>query len=116
MQVVQTDARASTGLSADVAAFFASDLPTGDLYRQARIVHRRFIIGGAVTGALLALIICSRIWGLSLWRSPTDYEPDRAACFSCARCFANCPVGRKAAPPATTAALALNPATENLKS
>lgn len=61
----------------------------------ARRLQRRFAAGGALYGILLAAALCAKLTGLSIWRSRTDYEPDRALCFSCGRCFAYCPVGRK---------------------
>lgn len=82
-------------MSLEREAFFTSGLPADDLYAEARSVQARFAVGGAVLGAVLALIACAKLLGLSVWRSQTDYEPDRAQCFSCARCFASCPVGRK---------------------
>ena len=82
-------------MSLEREAFFTSGLPTEALYDNARTIQGRFAVGGALLGALLALAVGAQLIGLSLWRSRTDYEPDRARCFSCGRCFAYCPVGRK---------------------
>ncbi|MCF7837367.1 MAG: hypothetical protein K9N49_01935, partial [Candidatus Marinimicrobia bacterium] len=73
-------------------AFFTSGLPAGDLYAAARLIQGRFAVGGLLLGALLAMTVVARLLGLSIWRSRTDYEPDRARCFSCGRCFSYCPV------------------------
>lgn len=79
-------------LSLEHEAFFTSGLPAAALYDEARTVQRMFAVGGTVLGAVLGLIVCARLLGLSIWRSRTDYEPDRAMCFSCGRCFEYCPV------------------------
>ena len=70
-----------------------------DFAAEARALQRRFAIGGALWAGGLAIALLLRLLGLSLWRSRKDYEPDRAACVSCGRCFAACPVGRKRTPP-----------------
>lgn len=79
-------------MSLEREAFFTSGLPAAPLYDEARRVQRMFAAGGAMLGAILALIACAKLFGLSIWRSRTDYEPDRALCFSCGRCFGYCPV------------------------
>ncbi len=79
-------------MSLEREAFFTAGLPAAALYDDARSVQRMFAVGGAILGAVLALIACAKLLGLSIWRSRTDYEPDRALCFSCGRCFAYCPV------------------------
>jgi len=78
-------------------AFQLSQRTEAALHAEARAIQARFAIGGSLLGALLGLIVCTKLLGLSLWRSHTDYEPDRAQCFSCARCFNACPVGRRPA-------------------
>ncbi len=73
-------------------AFFTSGLPEGPLFDRARVVQRTFAAGGALLGGALGLMASAKLLGLSVWRSRTDYEPDRAHCVSCARCFSACPV------------------------
>ncbi len=93
---VHREAEAATEtMSLEREAFFTSGLPLGTLYDGARAVQRRFAAGGALLGAGLALLVCAKLLGLSVWRSSTDYEPDRALCFSCGRCFEYCPMERK---------------------
>jgi NosR/NirI family transcriptional regulator, nitrous oxide reductase regulator len=88
-------AGAAQPMSLEREAFFTSGLPTEALYADARAIQGRFAAGGGLLGALLALTVGAQLIRLSIWRSRTDYEPDRARCFSCGRCFAYCPVGRK---------------------
>ncbi len=91
-------AEAATGSDARTA-FFLSGATPETLAAEARALQRRFAIGGALWAGGLAIALLLRLLGLSLWRSRKDYEPDRAACVSCGRCFAACPVGRKRTPP-----------------
>lgn len=90
-------------MSLEREAFFTSGLPAGELYARARHVQRTFAAGGAVLGGALAVLASLKLLGLSLVRSRKDYEPDRAQCVSCARCFAYCPVERDAVRPPTAA-------------
>jgi ferredoxin len=99
LEIHREAAHAERPMSLEREAFFTSGLPTEALYDDARAIQGRFAVGGALLGALLALMFGAKLVGLSLWRSRTDYEPDRARCFSCGRCYAYCPVGRK--PPET---------------
>ena len=39
----------------------------------------------------MGLILGVSLVGLSLRRTRLDYEPDRARCMSCGRCFSYCP-------------------------
>lgn len=84
------------GPSADMRlerdAFLTSGEPADRLIAEARRIQRRFALGGAVLGAMLAFVAACKLFGLSVRRSRVDYEPDRAWCMSCARCFAYCPV------------------------
>jgi len=53
---------------------------------------RRIAFGWAhLMGALLGLIVAGKLIQLSVRRTRTDYEPDRAKCLSCGRCFTYCP-------------------------
>jgi ferredoxin len=48
-------------------------------------------IGGWVFGGWVGLVIGGKLISLSVRRTRTDYEPDRGACYACARCFEYCP-------------------------
>ncbi len=92
LELHRESAKAMHGPSLERDAFFTSRMPEGELHAAARRVQGRFAGGGIVLGAVLALTVVARLLGLSIWRSRTDYEPDRGRCFSCGRCFSYCPV------------------------
>lgn len=73
-------------------AFRASEKGPAELYAEARDVQRGFKHGSTLLGGFLGIVVIGKLIGLSVVRTRTDYEPDRAACLSCGRCFAYCPV------------------------
>ncbi len=54
-------------------------------------MRRRFDLGCLLFGGWIGLVIGVKLITLSVRPSRTDYEPDRGACFACARCFSACP-------------------------
>jgi ferredoxin len=50
--------------------------------------------GGWIFGGWAGLVVGLRLLGFSFARRRADYEPDRAGCFGCARCFESCPQER----------------------
>jgi ferredoxin len=74
-------------------AFHKSGADAESLYADAADVSERFVTGTAVWGAFLGLVVGAKLTSLSVRRTRKDYEPDRAMCFSCGRCFEYCPVG-----------------------
>jgi ferredoxin len=54
-------------------------------------LRRKIETGGWFFGAWVGLVIGGKLVSLSLRRTRTDYEPDRGACYACARCFEYCP-------------------------
>ena len=52
----------------------------------------RFDLGGMLFGGWCGLVIGAKLVTLSFTRRRKDYEADPAACFSCARCYASCPI------------------------
>jgi len=76
-------------------AFYQTRRPKADLYAEARAVEKTFAWATALFGAWVGLVVGAKLVHLSIHRTRTDYEPDRAACVSCGRCFAYCPVERK---------------------
>jgi len=61
------------------------------LLAAAMNIRRRFTVGGWVFGGWVGLVVGVKLLGLSVRHTRTDYEPDRAACVACARCFLYCP-------------------------
>jgi len=55
------------------------------------VLKRQVKIGGWIFGGWVGLVIGVKLITLAVRRSRADYEPDRGACFACARCFESCP-------------------------
>jgi ferredoxin len=72
-------------------AFHRTGLPAEDLYQAAVGRIRQFRWFGGALGAWIGLVLAAKLVYLSLRRHRTDYEPDRAQCVSCGRCFWYCP-------------------------
>ena len=79
------------GATVASAAFRGTGRPEQDLYREALEVRGRIGHGAAMAGAFVGLVIGGRLIQLSVRRRRPDYEPDRALCLSCGRCFLFCP-------------------------
>jgi NosR/NirI family transcriptional regulator, nitrous oxide reductase regulator len=73
-------------------AFRNTGRAPADLYREALALSATFRTAGGWFGAWIGLVIAVKLIHLSLRRQRTDYQPDRAACVSCGRCFWYCPV------------------------
>ena len=75
-------------------AFRETGRPAGELFGEALKLRGAFTLGGRIFGAFVGLVMGLKLVQLSTRRTRPDYEPDRAACFSCGRCFLNCPRAR----------------------
>lgn len=62
-----------------------------NLYREAFALTATFRTAGGWFGAWVGLVIGAKLIHLSVRRRRSDYQPDRAACVSCGRCFWYCP-------------------------
>jgi len=87
------------GLSQDTTeesdAFRAAERPIEELYAEETAIRAKFKTGTWLLGGFLGLVVGLKLLSLSIHRRRLDYEPDRATCLSCARCFDYCPVGKK---------------------
>ncbi len=72
-------------------AFRATGRSSDALYEEAASLGDRFGIGGALLGGFLGLVIAGKLLSLSVYRTRTDYEADRASCLACGRCYSYCP-------------------------
>lgn len=72
-------------------AFRNTGQPAVELYREALDRRERFALAGAGFGAWVGLVVSFKLIQLSIRRRRTEYEPDRARCVSCGRCFSYCP-------------------------
>ncbi len=61
------------------------------LDRDVAGLRETFRTGGLIVGVVIAAAFCWTLLKLSVTRARTDYEANRAACVSCARCFSYCP-------------------------
>ena len=59
--------------------------------KSATDLRHRFWLACVVFGGWIGLVIGVKLVSLSLRTARTDFEPDRGACFACARCFRSCP-------------------------
>lgn len=60
-------------------------------------VRSQFGFGGMFVGGFLAFIAGGKLIESSIRKVRRDYEPDRAGCFGCGRCFNACPKHREKA-------------------
>ncbi|MCS6921819.1 MAG: hypothetical protein NZM07_07905, partial [Elioraea sp.] len=61
------------------------------LLQAAAEMRGRFVLACALFGGWVGLVLGVKLVSLSVHVRRTDFEPDRAACFACARCFRSCP-------------------------
>ncbi len=78
--------------TATLEAFRRSAVPPSVIFGEAAELRGRARLAGIGLGGFVGLAFGLRLLGLSLRRRRKDWEPDRAACLSCGRCFASCPV------------------------
>ena len=75
-------------------AFWEGQVPASALFENALAVQRRFDVATVIGGGLFGLIIGLKLVSLSVRRTRTDWQTDKATCLSCGRCFKACPVER----------------------
>lgn len=85
----KTDPTLKPSLETD--AFRAAGTPVTELMAQSEAIRRRMRAGGTALGAFLGLVFGLKLLGVSTARTRTDYEINKASCFSCARCCSYCP-------------------------
>jgi ferredoxin len=85
------DAGEVEGMTDASEAFRTAGKPLAELNKEAAIVSRNFDRSVPICGAWVGLVCGVKLVQLSMRRRRTDYEPDRAACVSCGRCFRYCP-------------------------
>ena len=61
------------------------------LLKSATDLRHRFWLACVAFGGWIGLVLGMKLVTLSLRTLRTDFEPDRGACFACARCFRSCP-------------------------
>ncbi len=94
-QVALEDSGVTTVMTLASEAFRETGQSVADLYTEALMVRNKFKLGSVLLGIWLGIVIGGKLLSLSVYRSRKDYEPDRATCLSCGRCYESCPVGEK---------------------
>ncbi len=61
------------------------------LLQSATQTRERFWLACVLFGGWVGLVIGVKLVSLSIRTRRTDFEPDRGACYACARCFRSCP-------------------------
>ena len=72
-------------------AFRNTGQPVEQLYSEAFRLTGRFGFAGGLLGVWVGLVVGVKLLHLSVRRRRVDYDPDRANCVSCGRCFWYCP-------------------------
>jgi NosR/NirI family transcriptional regulator, nitrous oxide reductase regulator len=72
-------------------AFRATGRPVPALMTDALQVRQGFRFGGWLLGAFVGLVLGAKLIALSFDTPHEIYEPDRATCVACGRCYAYCP-------------------------
>lgn len=78
----------------DVQTFLTSGKTMQTLISEASQIRDQFYIGGWILGGFLGLAFGLMYTRKTIYRSRTDYEPDKGDCVSCGRCMDYCPVGK----------------------
>jgi NosR/NirI family transcriptional regulator, nitrous oxide reductase regulator len=76
----------------EIQAFKSSGKQQSQVFAEALVNLKRFYTGGWILGGFIGLVFGGLIAGLMLTKHNTDYIPNKATCFSCARCVDYCPV------------------------
>jgi ferredoxin len=74
----------------DSRTFRETGKSKSELMYEALLLRKGFKRGGLLFGSFLGLVFGIKMIELSIRRKRTRFEPDRAACFSCGRCFEYC--------------------------
>ena len=76
-------------------AFRTTGRAPAELYRDAQAIQGKFQAGTWIYGGFLGLVLAGSLIQLSVKRTRTGYEANRANCFACGRCYQACPVDRQ---------------------
>jgi ferredoxin len=76
-------------------AFRKTERAPAELYKESAATTKHFVTWGRILGGWFALVIGLKLVSLTVRRKRTGYEPDKAKCLSCGRCFMACPHERK---------------------
>jgi NosR/NirI family transcriptional regulator, nitrous oxide reductase regulator len=95
LYLLQQTAEAPAPLPAvEAHAYNRAQRSPQEVLLSAQAVRRQFLVGGWLFGGFAGLVIGVKLVRFSIHSPRTDYEPDPGACYSCARCFNDCPQER----------------------
>jgi ferredoxin len=80
--------------TAETLALGRAERSAETLLPEAVAKRREVALGGWIFGGWVGLVLGIKLAGFSKARRRTEYEPDGAGCFGCARCFESCPQER----------------------
>lgn len=72
-------------------AFHDAAKPKEELFAQAQQIRGQFHVGGWILGAFAGLVVALKLIELNSFERRCSFEPDRANCVACARCYTHCP-------------------------
>jgi hypothetical protein len=72
-------------------AFRNTGQPKEELLASVVAVRSRFRLPGILMGGWVGMVVAVMLISVSVRRRRLDYQPDRARCVSCARCYWYCP-------------------------
>lgn len=72
-------------------AFRQTGAPPADLFVEAARIRGQFVTGGWLLGAFIGLVVGGKLLSLAKPQPRSIYEPDRATCLACGRCYSYCP-------------------------
>ncbi len=90
-RIRQEDSGQVEGTTDASEAFRNTGAPKEELFARAVEIRGRFRWLGALLAAWVGLVVGIKLITLSIRRRREDYQPDRARCVSCARCYWYCP-------------------------
>ncbi|MFP4355892.1 MAG: 4Fe-4S binding protein [Phycisphaerae bacterium] len=93
--IAEAKATAPIGQIDASKAFWNSQRTTEELYAAAVTIQDRYEWATALAGAIFGLIVGLKLISLCVHRRREKWQPDRAICLSCGRCFAACPIERQ---------------------
>jgi NosR/NirI family nitrous oxide reductase transcriptional regulator len=72
-------------------AFRQSGRPIPELLEEALRIRHRFVLDGWIFGAFVGLVLGAKLISLAIPQPRNIYEPNRANCVACGRCYSYCP-------------------------
>jgi len=72
--------------------FLASGKTADELLAETEQIRSRFYTGAWIVGIFIGAVLAIVLLQTVVFRTRTDYTPNKANCFSCGRCFDHCPV------------------------